>query len=62
MKNKLLIISLFYLLNSLPSDDIWNKVISFNSEYTLIDNIFYYIFQEKDFCKRDIHSEDMKKL
>ena len=62
MKNKLLIIALFYLLNCLPSEDIWNKVISTKSQYSLIQNIYYFIFQENDYCKRDIYSEDMIKL
>ena len=60
MKNKLFIISLLYLLNCLPSEDIWNQVITGKSKY--INNNNYFIFQENDYCKRDIYSEDMKKL
>ncbi len=62
MKNKLFIFSLFYLLNSLPSEDIWKQVINTNSNNTLINNNNYFIFHENDFFKRDIYSEDMKKL
>ena len=61
MKNKLFIISLFYLLNCLPSEDIWNQFVNRKSNNTLI-NKNYFIFQENDYCKRDIYSEDMKKL
>ena len=62
MKNVLFIISLFYLLNSLPSEDIWKQVINRKSNNTLINNNNYFIYQENDYCKRDIYSEDMKKL
>ena len=65
MKNILFIvsfISLFYLLKCLPSKDIWDQVISGKSNYSIINNTNYFIFQEKNYCKRDIHSEDMKKL
>ena len=61
MKNKLFIISLFYLLNCLPSEDIWNQFVNRKSNNTLI-NKNYFIFQENDYCKRDIYSEDMQKL
>jgi len=62
MKNKLFIISLFYLLNCLPSEDIWNQFLHKKSNNALINNNNYFIFQENDYCKRDIYSEDMKKL
>ena len=65
MKNILFIasfISLFYLLKCLTSKDIWDQVISGKSNYTIINDTNYFIFQEKDYCKRDIYSEDMKKL
>ena len=62
MKNIFFIISLFYLLNSLPSEDIWKQVITWKSNNTLINNNNYFIFQENDYCKRDIYSEDMNEL
>ena len=65
MHNKLFLvyfISLFYLLNSLPSKDIWKKIINNKSNTTLINDINYFIFQERDYCQKDIYSEDMKKL
>ena len=58
-------ISLFILLNCLPSDDIWkqvNQTMGSKSDYNKINNTNYFFFQEKDYCKRDIDSEDMKKL
>ena len=65
MNNKLFVIyfiSLFYLLNCLPSKDIWKKIINNKSNITLINDTNYFIFQESDYCKKDIYSEDMKKL
>ena len=63
MKNKLFIISLFYLLNCLPSEDIWNQFLHKKSKYCSLKDIKnYFIFQDNDYCKRDIYSEDMKKL
>ena len=32
------------------------------SDYNKINNINYFFFQEEDYCKRNIDSEDMKKL
>ena len=58
-------ISLFILLIGLPSDDIWkqvNQTMGSKSDYNKINNTNYFIFQEKDYCKRDIDSEDMQKL
>jgi hypothetical protein len=49
----------------LPSDDIWKQVnqnMGSKSDYNKINNTNYFFFQEKDYCKRDIDSEDMKKL
>ena len=63
MNNKLFVIyfiSLFYLLNCLPSKDIWKKIINNKSNITLINDTNYFIFQESDYCKKDINSEDMK--
>ena len=60
MKFIFFIISFFYLLNSLPSEDIWKQVINRKSNNTLINNNNYFIYQENDFCKK--YSEDMKKL
>ena len=65
MHNKLFLvyfISLFYFLNCLPSKDIWKRIINNKSNNTLINDINYFIFQEKDYCQKDIYSEDMKKL
>ena len=65
MKKKLFIISLFsifYLLNCSTSKDIWEQIIKNSSEYTLINNTNYFIYQEKDYCQKDIYSEDMQKL
>ena len=55
-------ISSFYLLKGLPSKDIWDQVISGKSNYSIINDTNYFIFQEKDYYQRDIYSEDMKKL
>ena len=68
MANKLFMFSftiLFFLLNCLPSDDIWKQikhVQSSKSDINKIDNVNYFFFQEKNYCKRDIYSKDMKKL
>ena len=68
MANKLFMLSfitLFISLNCLPSDDIWNKVkkiIGSKTDYNKINNVNYFLFQEKDYCQRNIDSEDMTKL
>ena len=52
MRKILLIISffsIFYLLNFSTSIDIWNLIINNSSNYTLINNNNYFIFQEKDY-------------
>jgi len=47
----------------LPSDIIWNKVVQYKSSgLMVINNDNYFIFQEKDYCKKDIHSEEMINL
>ena len=64
--NKLMIssfISLFYLLNCLPSEDIWKKVIEYNdTNLMVINDTNYFIFQEKNYCNKDIYSEEMQVL
>ena len=64
--NKLMIssfISLFYLLNCLPSEDIWKKVIEYNNtNQMVINDTNYFIFQEKNYCNKDIYSEEMQVL
>ena len=68
MANKLFMlsfISLIFLLNCLPSDDIWklfNKVRRSELDYNKINSVNYFFIQEKDYCKRDIESSDMDKL
>ena len=68
MANKLFMlsfISLIFLLNCLPSDDIWklfNKVIHSELDYNKVNSVNYFFIQEKDYCKRDIESYDMDKL
>ena len=65
MKNKLFLlpfISLYSFLNCLPSKDIWNQVVKRKSKYSIINNTNYFFYQEKDYCKRDIYSEDMIRL
>ena len=56
-------ISLIYLFNCLPSDNIWSKVVQYNiSKLMVFNNSNYFIFQEKDYCKKDIHSKEMEDL
>jgi len=66
MKNRFYIfyfISLIYLSNCLPSDKIWNKVVQYNSSGLMVfNNSNYFIYQEKDYCKKDIHSKEMLDL
>ena len=68
MSNKLFMISfitLFFSIKSLPSDDIWKQIkhaLNSKSDINQIDNVNYFFFQEKNYCKRDIYSKDMKKL
>ena len=56
-------VSLIYLFNCLPSDKIWNTVVQHNiSGLMVYNNSNYFIFQEKDYCKKDIHSQEMLNL
>ena len=54
MKNILFIISLFYLLNCIDLEGLWNQAIYRKSKYSLIDNNNYFIFQENDYIVKEI--------
>lgn len=47
-------ISLIYILNCLPSGDIWNKILEYNkTNMTVINNNNYFFFQESDYCNKN---------
>lgn len=68
MYNKLFIfsfMSLFFLSNCLPSDNIWKQVkqiIGYKGDYNFINSFNYFIYQEKDYCKKNVDSDEWKKL
>ena len=66
MKKELFIIyfiSLIYLLNCLPSEDIWTNIIEYSKENKMVlDNYNHFIFQEYNYCNKSINSDEMKIL